>query len=105
MNALFPTVTRTKLAVAPMIISAGLSVAFPVLGNDWAWLEAVCAAFDRHELAQIEEAGMRASIEPAHLPAIEAMIAARQACRGASLVEATRSFDIDPRAHAHVSAR
>jgi hypothetical protein len=84
---------------------ASVSIASPVSGSDWSWLHAPAPAFDRHELAQIEETGMRASVEPAHLPAIEAMIPAREACRSESWAEGARTFDIDPRAHVHASAR
>jgi hypothetical protein len=86
-------------------LAASLSIATPVLGNEWLWLETVCAGLDGQKLAQIEEAGWPAIIEPRHQPAIEAMIAARRACRSASLVEAMDSFDADPRAHSHGRAR
>ena len=105
MRPLFPTVTRIRVAAAPLVLAASVSIASPVFGSDWSWLQAACTAFDRHELAHIEETGTRASVEPAHLPAIEAMIAAREACRSASWAEGARSFDVDPRAHAHARAR
>jgi hypothetical protein len=105
MSSLFPTVTRIRVATAPLVLAASASIASPAFGSDWSWLQAACAAFDRHELTQIEETGTRASVEPAHLPAIEAMIVARDACRSASWAEGARSFDVDPRAHAHGSAR
>jgi hypothetical protein len=81
-------------------LAASLSIATPAVGNEWSWLEAACAGLEGQKLAQIEEAGWQI-VEPQHRPAIEAMIAARQACRSASLFEAMGSFDADPRAHSH----
>jgi hypothetical protein len=93
-------VRRPAFSIA---LAASLSIATPVFGNDWSWLEAACAGFDLQELAQIEEVGVPATVEPQHLPAIQALIAARLACRSAALIEAMRSFDVDPRAHAQES--
>jgi hypothetical protein len=87
------------------VFAASLSIATPVFGNEWAWLETVCAGLDEQKLVQIEEVGWPAIVEPQHRPAVEAMIAARRACRSVSLVEAMESFDADPRAHSHGEAR
>jgi hypothetical protein len=82
------------------LLAISLLVTSPTFSKDWRWLGPACASFEVAELALIEETGTRATIEPQHFPVIEAMIAARQACRGASMVEAMGSFDADPRAHA-----
>jgi hypothetical protein len=96
MNSLVTKVLRTGRAASLIVPAAGLSIATPVFGNEWSWLEAACAGLDGQKLAQIEEVGW---------PAIEALIAARQACRSASLVEAMDGFDADPRAHSQGRAR
>ncbi len=105
MNSLVTKVSRAGRAASSIALAAGLSIATLVFSNEWSWLEAACAGLDGQELTQIEEAGFPAILQPRHRPAIEAMIAARQACRSASLVEVMDSFDADPRAHSHGRAR
>jgi hypothetical protein len=98
-------VSTVRAAESLILLAISLLVASPTFSKEWRWLGPACASFEVAELALLEETGTRATIEPQHLPVIEAMIAARQACRGASMVEAMVSFDADPRADARQSSR
>lgn len=56
--------------------------------------QAACAAFDLHLLTQVEEAGTgEAVLQPERLlSAVEAIVAARRACRHGDISEALRTY-------------
>jgi hypothetical protein len=99
MDSFLTTALRLMSAASPILLAASVSIASPAFDEGWSWLDSACAALDLEPLARIEETGTRETVGPEHLPAITAMIAARQACRNESLVAGLRSFDVDPRAH------
>jgi hypothetical protein len=56
-HVLITNVLGARRRAFSMALAASLSIATPVFGNEWSWLETACAGLDGQKLAQIEEAG------------------------------------------------
>src|SRR5687768_2402947 len=70
MNSLVTNVLGARRPAFSIALAASLSTATPVFGGEWSWLEVACAGLDGQKLAQIEETGWPAIVEPRHRPAI-----------------------------------